>query len=271
VRSVPFGGVLLAMAAQGLFHGGFFSLMPVMLSQSVSSNTTFANGADVASEDSAPVIAVVIIAAGVLQIINNLAVIRPSLRRFGSLGHIALSNVAGTALLLLSAALITVGAGQRRDGATVALLGSLFAVEYVATASSLTVLNQIGTLYARRYGAPIGTVTGISRSVFSTFFGVAPAASIGMYAVAPWLPLVVMALLTAVSALYFGCMLRSGDPDPIPRGIAQARAPQRTSGPMVDKDVEATRTALPADVSDHGRSHSSSSVQRLSSEVVVRS
>ena len=81
---------------------------------------------------------------------------------------------------------------------------------------TLTVLNQSGTGYARRYGAPIGTVTGMCRSVYAIFFGIAPAVSIGIYSAVPWLPLALMAAVSVLAAATFALMKASGASDPVP-------------------------------------------------------
>ena len=64
--------------------------------------------------------------------------------------------------------------------------------------------------------APVGTATGIGRSVFSVAFGVAPASTIALYAVVPWLPLALMAAAAAGTALFFGALREPPPPEPAP-------------------------------------------------------
>lgn len=284
IRAAEFHAVLLAYMAQGIFQGSFFSLVPVIFAGLTSNSTaprgpdsplaphnasnfppavlgdtasnlstTFLDpvillqpGSDVASADSAPVIAAVIMAAGALQIGSNLLLVRPSLRRWGSLGHTAVTNAIGSVLLAVTAVLLatmlTGGAtegyyggsppGTARSTAVIAALCALFALAYVASASSLTVLNQQAAGYARWHGAPVGTVTGISRSVFSILFGVAPAASIRLSGVAVWLPVAAMSALFAVIAATFGAMAIRRWPDVVP---ATSRAAKQGWPPIEPK------------------------------------
>ena len=111
---------LLAFVANGLFQGGFFSLMPVILTERHSNSTasqaagsggniTALNSSDGGADDSsAQIIAAVIIAAGVLQIVSNLLLVRPSLRCFGSIGHTAWTNGICALLLAPIAALVSI-------------------------------------------------------------------------------------------------------------------------------------------------------------------
>ena len=122
--------------------------------------------------------------------------------------------------------------GTARSTAVIAALCALFALAYVASASSLTVLNQQAAGYARWHGAPVGTVTGISRSVFSILFGVAPAASIRLSGVAVWLPVAAMSALFAVIAATFGAMAIRRWPDVVP---ATSRAAKQGWPPIEPK------------------------------------
>ena len=93
--------------------------------------------------------------------------------------------------------------GDDRRSATgpfVVTLIAMFALTYVSSASGLSVLNQASTIYARKYDAPVGTVVGISRSIFSTIFGVAPVATIALHGVHAALPLGVLAGCFACAA-----------------------------------------------------------------------
>ena len=60
------------------------------------------------------------------------------------------------------------------------------------------------------------SVTGIVRSVFSALFGIAPAASIALYGVSPWLPLAIQLALFLATALCFALMKARRWPDPMP-------------------------------------------------------
>ena len=104
----------------------------------------------------------------------------------------------------------------------------------VGSAMSLTVLNQYVARTARRYAAPIGTVTGIGRGVFAVAFGLAPAATIALYAAAPWLPLVTLATAAALSGLAFGSFIVRRREDLVPpvrrRTCTDADAPPAPPG-----------------------------------------
>ena len=168
-------------------------------------------------------------AASVMQIISNLIFVQLSLARFGGLGHIALVNTLGSLLLIA----VTVHVGSvRRDSALesptwVFFFCLMYALAYVPSATCLTVLNQLNTLYANRHGAAVGTVTGIARSVFATAFGLAPTSSIALYRTASVLPLVLMATLSAAAAIYFAMMILQRRPDPIPARIRDSKRPRR--------------------------------------------
>lgn len=213
LRSAEFAGVLIAYTAQGYFQGSFFSLMPVILA---------------GLSGSAPVIAGVIMAASVLQITSNLILVPRSLARFGALGHTALVNALGS--LLLIAVTVLVGS-VRRDAALgnpawVFAFCAMYAIAYVPSATCLTVLNQLNTLYAQKHGAAVGTVTGIARSVFATVFGLAPTSSIALYRAVSVLPLILMATLSATAALYFAVMIVQRRPDPIPARTHGSKQPR---------------------------------------------
>tara|TARA_B110001452_G_scaffold265948_1_gene271644 strand:- start:314 stop:1774 length:1461 start_codon:yes stop_codon:yes gene_type:complete len=224
LRTPEFASVLLGYVANGIFQGGFFSLMPVLLNElqrttdaanaTANGTTTTDDENDAADDEAAQVIAAVIIAAAVMQVLANLFLVRASLRRWGALGHMALCHGANALLLLPTAVLI-----GHRGTARSAVLGGLcvlYPLTYVCSASALTVLNMSGAKYAQRYGAPVGTVTGIGRSIFSIAFGVAPVSTIGLYGVAAWLPLALMAALAAASSLAFAFMKARRWADPVP-------------------------------------------------------
>lgn len=260
LRTPEFACVLLAYVANGIFQGGFFSLMPVVLSDRTAelqrtsdaadapTNAT-ANGTSAAAEDdkaddnAARVIAAVIIAAAVLQVFANLFMVRASLRRWGALGHTALCHGAGLLLLLPMAVLI-----GRRDTERSAVLGGLcvlYPLTYVCSASALTVLNMSGAAYAQRHDAPVGTVTGIGRSIFSVAFGIAPVSTIGMYDAAAWLPLAVMAALAAATTAAFALMKAQRWVDPVPpQRRAAGGAEGEAKGEAKGKETAGQRTAL---------------------------
>ena len=88
--------------------------------------------------------------------------------------------------------------------------------------------------------APVGTATGIGRSVFSVAFGVAPASTIALYAVMPWLPLALMAATAAGTALFFGALVAARRADPMPPAARPARRALREPPPhepAPDKDA----------------------------------
>lgn len=95
---------------------------------------------------------------------------------------------------------------------------TLYPIAYVCSATSLTVLNQSAAALARKYGAPVATITAVSRSIFSVAFGLAPAASIALYGAAPWLPLLVLASVSAVAGIAFVYMAARRWTDPVVAG-----------------------------------------------------
>jgi MFS family permease len=235
--------VLLGFIANGFFQGAFFSLMPVILADATRAaatsapptNATTASGAlnltavgsaaaadGAAPVDTAPVIAGVIIAAAILQIIANIWGVRISLHHFGSHGHSAWVNLACAFLTVAIAALVEVSANMnmQRDGAFVALLGVIYSIAYVPSASSLTVLNQSAANYARRHGAAIGVTTAFCRCLFATAFGLAPAATIALYESSGqrvWVPLAVMAGFSSCAGIAFVYLkIRRGHSDVMP-------------------------------------------------------
>lgn len=221
--------VLLGFTANGFFQGGFFSLMPVIFadttraaaagaaSHAAGSNSSAADGAASTSStsstssaassfDSAPVIAGVIIAAALLQIVANVWGVRVSLRHFGSHGHSSWVNLACALLVSAIALLNDVVGAQGKSVPFIVILGVLYAVAYVPSASALTVLNQAATSYARQHGAPIGLVAALGRCLFATAFGLAPAGTIRLYELSGnmvWPPLAVMAALSTSAGLSF--------------------------------------------------------------------
>ena len=223
------GGVLIAYLANGIFQGTFFSLMPVILSD-------------------ARWISAVIIAASGAQIAANLLLVRPSVRRFGSLGHTTWTN--GLVALLVTVASSLVGFREVPDAALVspdaalvspdaalvspdaalvspawaAAFSVVYAIAYVFSATSLTVLNQSTTKYALRHGAAVGTLTGITRTVFSIAFGISPIMSIALYTRAAWLPFGIMAAASAAACCCFGIMQVRGFADPLPQQVRTAPA-----------------------------------------------
>ena len=193
----------------------------------------------------AAVISAVIITSGALQIIANLCMVTPSLRRFGAHGHTAGTNAASALILAALAVLIE----SRHDddaeppGAPfVSGICTLYVASYLCSASGLTALNQMASVHARRFGAPVGTATGIGRSVFSVAFGIAPAASIAMYRVVPWLPLALLAAAAALTSLFFVSMLVLRWADPMPP--AAKRALRTTAPPAHDGTAEAAPVSL---------------------------
>ena len=176
--------------------------------------------ADAAVPPSRP-LAAVIVAASVFQVLSNFLLVRRSLRCFGAHGHLALFGALGAALC---AALAIVAHYAPREATTLYLgiLCALYVVAYVLSATTLTVLNQAAAKYAIRFGAPVGTVTGISRSIFSIAFGVAPAASIAAFGAAAWVPYAAMAALSAVAAAAFAFMVVRRWEDPMPRTATRA-------------------------------------------------
>ena len=248
LRTPEYLSVLLGFIANGFFQGGFFSLMPVLLADtqkegraangtasalgSVSTNQSLASPAGEAadsvsaSDDAAPLIAGVIIAAALLQIAANVWGVRLSLRRYGSHGHSARVNVAcalGVGIIGLLAEASAGRNGSKRSTLAVGSLGALYAVVYVPSASSLTVLNQVSTAYARRHGAPMGLVTAIGRCLFATAFGIAPAATIKMYnatgnrVVLPLAVMGTMSLLAGLAFVYLSVRRSWSDPMPLNR------------------------------------------------------
>ena len=216
-----YAGNLLAYVAAGIFQGSFFSLMPVAITAATANYSAPEGGESDADADAAPVIAAVIVAASVFQVLSNFLLVRRSLRCFGAHGHLALFGALGAALC---AALAIVAHEAPRESTTLYLgiLCALYVVAYVLSATTLTVLNQAAAKYAIRFGAPVGTVTGISRSIFSIAFGVAPAASIAAFGAAAWVPYAAMAALSAVAAAAFAFMVVRRWEDPMPRTATRA-------------------------------------------------
>ena len=248
--------VLVAFISNGFFQGAFFSLMPVILSDATravatatavngttasagASNVSAAGGAAAGQPpavDTAPVIAGVIIAAAVLQIMANLWGVWVSLRYCGSHGHSAWVNLACALLTVAIAALVEISAslGGGRSGVFVALLGAIYSIAYVPSASALTVLNQSAAAYARRHGAPIGVTTALARCLFATAFGLAPAATIALYEATGqrvWVPLAVMAGLSTCAGMAFLYLARrrahSDVMPPSKRQVEQTAPPAR--------------------------------------------
>jgi hypothetical protein len=229
VFSAEYSVVLLMYAAQGVFQGSFFSLMPVVIADEITHSLAEAEGAagnatahsTTGSAQSAPIIAAFIIASGALQILSNFLLVRPSLRRFGSHGHLAWLGTLGTILLAATAIHVAVHLAAAEDSrlessAFIGIYGTLFTLSYICSATCLTVLNQIGAAYARAFGAPVGTVTGISRSIFAASFGIAPAGSIALNDAVPWLPLVLMAAFNLIPSCGFSAMKLAQWTDPVP-------------------------------------------------------
>ena len=211
-----YAGNLLAYVAAGIFQGSFFSLMPVAITAATANYSAPEGVESDADADAAPVIAAVIVAASVFQVLSNFLLVRRSLRCFGAHGHLALFGALGAALC---AALAIVAHFAPLEATTLYLgiLCALYVVAYVLSSTTLTVLNQAAAKYAIRFGAPVGTVTGISRSIFSIAFGVAPAASIAAFGAAAWVPYAAMAALSAVAAVAFAFMVVRHWEDPMPR------------------------------------------------------
>ena len=240
LTTAEFAAVLLAFSTQGLFQGAFFSLMPVMiatLTANASHTPTNTSAASddatvVNSSDDAPsLIAAVIIAAAALQIVANFTMIRPSVRTWGSIGHTSVVNFIGAALIASTATVVGMANAAHTESRTalVVVLCVLYPMAYVFSASSLTVLNQAAVKYAIKHGAPVGTVTGIVRSIFSALFGIAPAATIALYGVSSWLPLAIQVVLFFATAACFALMKAGRWLDPMPseqRGPPGAASPQ---------------------------------------------
>ena len=255
IRSRELASVLLGFSSCGLTMGSFFSLMPVIVADLFSAATLGANvtlAADaalgtgggsspmlpppsapptvtsaslgegeepIASAEAVQAIAVVILVSGITQGVTNLFGVLPSLQRFGSLGHNAWCQ--GMTAILQIAALVILGSGTATPGAPptstlIVALGAVLGCTYITGGMTLTVLNQSGTGYAKRFGAPIGTTTGICRSVYAAFFGIAPAFSIGLYSWVPWLPLALLAAIAALASVIFAGMKVAQASDPVP-------------------------------------------------------
>ena len=150
-----YAGNLLAYVAAGIFQGSFFSLMPVAITAATANYSAPEGVESDADADAAPVIAAVIVAASVFQVLSNFLLVRRSLRCFGAHGHLALFGALGAALC---AALAIVAHFAPLEATTLYLgiLCALYVVAYVLSATTLTVLNQAAAKYAIRFGARRG-------------------------------------------------------------------------------------------------------------------
>lgn len=251
LTTAEFAAVLLAFSTQGLFQGAFFSLMPVMIATLTASapdapmNTSATSEATVvnSSDDASSLIAAVIIAAAALQIIANFTLIRPSLRTWGSIGHIGVVNFIAAALIASTATVVGMAnaADTESRRALVVVLCVLYPTAYVFSASSLTVLNQVAVKYAIKHGAPVGTVTGIVRSIFSALFGIAPAGTIALYGVSSWLPLAIQVVLFVATAGCFALMKAGRWLDPMP---SEQRGPLAASPQLTTATEEVAVTTV---------------------------
>ena len=133
--------------------------------------------------------------------------------------------------------------GARRTTLT-AVLCTLYPLAYVCSGSSLTVLNQLATAYARLHSSPAGTVTGIVRSIYAVLFGVAPAATIGVYGLEPSAPLALMAGLFAINASCFVLMRAWRCRDPMPPTAVRREVPQ--TAPLASPSMEINAAAAAA-------------------------
>ena len=186
----------------------------------------------IASAEAVQAIAVVILVSGITQGVTNLFGVLPSLQRFGSLGHNAWCQ--GMTAVLQIAALVILCTDSATPGAPptftlIVALGAVLGCTYITGGMTLTVLNQSGTGYAKRFGAPIGTTTGICRSVYAAFFGIAPAFSIGLYSWVPWLPLALLAAIAALASGIFAGMKVAQASDPVPPAPSKRSITTRTT------------------------------------------
>lgn len=250
---------LMAYAASGLFQGGFFSLMPVL----VSTHTSVANATegdasasavnasgtpfnattsltdDTPDPGSEAIIAAVIVISSFLQLLSNLFLVRKSLKVFGAHGHLWSNNALLMLLLVAIAALV----GAERTPSFISLLCTLFCLAYVCSAGCLTVLNQYGTAFARHHGVPVGTMTGIGRSLFAACFGIAPAGSIALLQAATWLPVAAIATVSGMAAVGFLGLCLTGQLDLMPSDRKQRDEDAASSAPNAKLQEEDTARA----------------------------
>ena len=241
---------LWAYIANGFFQGGFFSLMPVMISSHTANasaayasaaivadggaNTTGGNatasGSGGSSNEAELIVASVIIASSFFQIVSNFCLVPVTLQRLGSNGHEAF-HLGMSAIFMMALAILDASDLQSLHGAPIILgiLATLFVLAYVPSASALTVLNQQASAYSRLHGAPQATMTSFGRSAFASAFGLAPAATIAMFSsVGAWLPLGLMSLCFGLAACSSGYM-KARWQDPIPPLNKETQASSSTA------------------------------------------
>jgi MFS family permease len=205
VSALPYRISLGQFLMSGSILGAFFSLAPVLLA------TTYAA--------SATEIAAVSLSSAAWNILNNQFAIRPLLRWLGALRIVALLSVIAT---LANAALAV---RQAHEITTY----SLYTIVYVSAALAVTVLNMMSSAYALRYGEnAVGTINGISRSLFSTGFGISPAVSVSLWQWRPWASFALAACCWLVAGSCTAYVALSGDPDPVPGRMSSKGATAAT-------------------------------------------